>query len=148
MARVILRDDPRPCGAPLVSVSLDSDPNTTAAGLADDPNQAVLVSVFPAISIKDRVADGLDDDDNPKFTWVTLIEDAPTVQWYQREESSNAAGVSLVKATAVILYPPELADVRETASAKTSDGLIWAVTSVARFPRSLGLELERVDDGD
>jgi hypothetical protein len=150
MARAILRDDPW-SGGPTpddVTVVLDDDLATVTAGLDDDPGAPWSdVVVGPTLSVKDRVAAGLDDDDNPMWTWVERAVDVGTIMWEQRTETDRRSGMTKVLAKTSFLYPVDDPDVRETASARTDDGLVWSIRSVTRIGGVLTLEMERIDDG-
>lgn len=144
MVRVSLRDDPLCCGA---TVGLDDDLRPVNAGLSDDPNQPPPVDVLPRVSIRDREGNGYDDLGNPRWVWVDRVTDASAVMWEQREEVDDRAGTTLIKARTTVLYPPALPPLRETASVRTSDGNVWSVTALDRFPDRVTVQMERVDDG-
>lgn len=154
MARAILRDDHRPGSTGLlgtggVVLGLDDDqvPFWTPTALMDDPNPKPGVDVLPRLSVRDRETLGYDEGGNPTWTWVDRVTDVPAVKWTQRTEVDERAGMTLLRARVTLAYPSTLPPVRETASVRTSDGEVWSVTNIERYPDRLTMLMERIDDG-
>lgn len=146
--RAILRDDG--CGYPRVrsglTVGLDDDSVPTVLD-GDIPGPTPLPgSTLPLVSVRDRQANGYDDEGNPQWTWRTLVDGARAVTYTEREERDDRAGTTTVVASVRFLYDWAV-DIRETAIARTEDGHTWRVTAVEHFPGQALLTLERTDDG-
>ncbi|QOP66159.1 hypothetical protein SEA_DANIELLEIGNACE_18 [Arthrobacter phage DanielleIgnace] len=155
MARAMLRDD---YGAYLnrPGIGLDDDSRTSVpAGLRPFPDDTVpndpevpSTTVNPLVTVRQRYQTGYDFDGNPEYGWHPLVTDAEAIQFVSRTESSDTSGLTVVKSTVTLLYTRDLPDVHETATVTTSDGFLWQVTNVERFPDRLQLALERLVDGE
>lgn len=153
MPRVRLRDDfDRRRGA---GVRLDDDTlgrMSVPAGLDDDcadcGDGGAPVSLYPLLTIRERFAAGFDEAGNPKWNWADVVKDQGMIAYEERNEVDDRAGLTVVVATMVFLYPFSSPAIRESATVRTSDGYRWRITGLKRFPDRLQLETERIDDGE
>jgi hypothetical protein len=151
----MLRDDYNSYYAPGSSGSLldDDGRSSVPTGISDTPGPGVPGedtgggTVNPLVTVRQRLQAGYDDDGNANWVWADVVRDQEAIMFTARDEVSNAAGIVTVKATVQFLYGGHMPTIRETASVKTSDGLVWSVAGSERFPDRYQLDLERIDDG-
>lgn len=110
----------------------------------EDLPPTVETEVNPRLTVRLRSRTGYDDETGaPEFDWTTLIEDAPTILWTEREEFDADAGLTRERARATLRYEGSTA-VTETASISADDGRRWRVVAVRQVPGRLELEMERL----
>lgn len=127
-----------------VRVALD-DSCGPVRGRPGVPASVVDVEVWPRLEIRLRKRTGFDDNGNPVFQWTVVAAEA-SMLWEERQEQDPDAGVTLVKAKAVLSNDSALEAVPETAvvAAPGSDEM-WRVTSSAVYPERIEVEMTRVD---
>lgn len=143
--RARLRDDSARASLGTCRTVVDGD--SVPVRLDGDCSVAAVVQTGPRVWVKDRRDDGMDENDNPRWSWVLLVDGVPSIMWEQREARDERAGVTLVRGRVRIPYRNDATQIRETASVRTEDGHVWYVTALTRGPRDLLIEMERVEDG-
>lgn len=156
MVKAWLRNDPArymPPGDGLVAsvaVALEDDccgplPGSNPIGGGDgDPDTPVVDNPSQHVIIRSRTRVGFDEDGNPMFEWATVIDG---LAWFksERSEFDHIAGMTLVKATAMVEYGgPER--VFETAVLnRVSDNTLWRVVGVEQPYGRVELDLRQID---
>lgn len=133
-----LRDDvetpdwgERPTAADPVPVAVDEDPAPT-----------VVTEVNPRLTVRRRIRNGFDDDGVPLFGWADVVT-AEALLFEERDEYDADAGLTQVKARAVLLYEGDV-EVVESAVVVRDDGVRYRVLAVRQTPGRLEFDLARV----
>ena len=121
--RAVLRDDVTPVGR--------DGPRRRSAWLDDDP-PFTPADVMPRLTVWQREEQGLDDEGNPTFAWVAVVEVQRAIAWSAREELDDVAGIRKIVARAVVLYDGE-ARLNETAVVEVDPGGMFTVEHVAQL---------------
>lgn len=127
-----------------VKVALD-DSCGPVRGTPGVPTSVPDVEVWPMLEIRLRTRTGFDDDGNPVFTWSAIATER-SMLWEERTEVDPDAGVTEVKAKAVLSNDAALEVVPETAvvAAPGSDET-WRVTSSAVYPDRVEVQMVRIE---
>ena len=149
MPRAMLRDDYGRGPVSCLGVSLDDD-SQSSVPISLDPSDGHTPgvpagSLYPTVTVRERVTTGLDDDGNPKWSWIDTVKDVEAIYWVDRTESSDRGEIAVEKADITFLYPKDFPPVRESASVLTSDGKRWSIEKVDRFPDRIQLTVQRID---
>ena len=149
MPRAKLRDDYGPSPVNRWGISLDDDSESSVPIELDPAGghepQLPPGSMYPTVTVRERVTTGLDDDGNPMWAWTDSVKDVEAIYWVDRTESSDRGEIAVEKATITVLYPRDFAPIRESASVLTSDGKRWSIEKIDRFPDRCQLSVTRVD---
>lgn len=150
MARVYLHDDLVLVGeAPTAVRVVLGDPGcgpSSSSEWCGDP-LAPEVQVHPTLTVERRIRTSYDDDGVPQFEWETVTTGV-AIEFTERTEIDDVAGVTRIVAKAIMLYDGEVA-VTETAVVTSSHGeVVYEVTKVLSQAGILEMVLSRYEDSD
>jgi hypothetical protein len=109
----------------------------------DDPAPTTETDVRHALTVRLRTRTGYDDEGVPEFEWTVLIDAAEAALYEERDEFDADAGLTLVKATAVLLYDGPV-QIPESASVTRDDGVKYRVLAVRQVPGRVEFDMQRI----
>ena len=137
--RAWLRDDVET--SPLADRPTRFDPVPVTTD--EDPPLDPAAQVNPVLTVALRTRTGFDDDGVPQFAWNDLVTGI-AILWQGREEFDAEAGLTLVKATATMLFGGTEQVTESCMVTRDDDGTRFRVLAVRQIPGSLGFDLERI----
>jgi len=138
MARAWLRDDVGYVDDG-VSVALDGDGHGVPAFLDPDEASVDAVATSTVVQVRQRDFAGYDDDGNPEFLWVTVV-DGDAVVWEVADEVDQFT--SALTGMCVVLYDGDV--VVTEGAVVVKDGVHWDVLQVKRPEGRLEFKIRRV----